>query len=298
MTEIVAVINPAAGGGTACAVWEELRRAEPRLAQARVVQAPSREAQRAELAPLIEAGIERLLVLGGDGSLHAIANLLLEMGQGARVAIGPVPLGTGADFVRGLGLPRDPRACVARLLTARARPIDALAVVTDDGRRVFVINVASAGISGLVDEAVNALVRPGQAAYLRATLGAVRRYRPVACRVSVDGALWYQGDILLLVVANGRYFGRGMHISPRAELDDGLADVVLVGAVPRWQLAVRLPQLYFGTHLESRYVQWRRGREVRLEPLAPLPSFDLDGENWPSGAARFAVLPAALRVLV
>ena len=123
------------------------------------------------------------------------------------------------------------------------------------------------------------------------------RYRPVRCRVVVDGEAWYEGDILVLAIANGACFGRGMRIAPQAQLDDGLADVVLVGGVPRWQLALRLPQLYRGTHLESRYVRWRRGRDVRFEPLAPLPPFDLDGECFASAAARFTVLPGALRVL-
>jgi len=294
---IVAVVNPAAGGGHALRVWEELRRSEPRLADARLVLSPDPEGVREQLAPLMAEGIERLLAFGGDGSAHLVANLVLAAGLGDSVAIGLVPAGTGSDLARPLGLPGEPRAALQRALSAPPRPIDALRLTTDDGRRRFVLNVASAGISGLVDEAVNAAPGRGEAAYLMATLGAFRRYRPVRCRIAIDAEDWFEGEVLLLAMANGTCFGRGMKIAPRARLDDGAMDVVLVKQIPKWQLIFRLPRLYSGTHLDSGYVRWRRAREVRLEPLSVLPPFDLDGEVFPSAGARFELLPGALRIL-
>ena len=294
---IVVVVNPASGGGRAGEVWEELRRGEPRVAAARVVQTSDPEAAQAELARALDGGVDRLIVLGGDGSAHLVGNCLLELGRGADVAMGLVPLGTGVDLARTLGLPADPKAALARVLAAAARPMDVIELTTDDARRRFVLNVASAGISGPVDEAVNALHRPGKAAYLMATFGALRRYQPVLCRVVVDEQEWFTGKILVLAVANGCSFGRGMRIAPRARLDDGKADVVVVGAVPKWQLVLRMPELYRGTHLESRHVKWCQARSVRLEPLASLPAFDLDGDVFASGAASFRVLPGALRIL-
>jgi diacylglycerol kinase (ATP) len=162
-----------------------------------------------------------------------------------------------------------------------------------------VLNVASAGISGVVDEAVNARPDRGPAAYLAATLGAIWRYRNRPCRVSVDGEPWFEGEIFLLAVANGTCFGRGMRIAPEARFDDGEADVVLIAPMARWQLVFQMPRIYRGTHLAgARYVHWRRGREVRIEPLTPFPPFDLDGEVFAADAARFTLLPAALRVLL
>jgi diacylglycerol kinase (ATP) len=262
-----------------------------------VVLSPDPQRVREQLAPLMAEGIERLLAFGGDGSAHLLANLVLDAGLGASVPIGLVPVGTGGDLARPLGLPRDPLAALQRALSSPPRPVDALRLTTDDGRRRFVLNVASAGISGLVDEAVNAVPGRGQAAYFMATLAALRRYRPARCRIAVDGQSWYEGGVLLLAVANGTCFGGGMKIAPRARLDDGALDVVLVGQIPKWQLIFRLSRLYRGTHLDSGHVRWRRAREVRLEPLSPLPPFDLDGEVFPSASARFELLPAALRLL-
>lgn len=297
MTRVVVVLNPRAGGGRTDRLWEELRAGTPELAAAHIVRSPDPEAARGELAAVLDSAVERVLVVGGDGSAHLVGNLLLELGLGDQVAIGLIPTGTGSDLARALGIPAKPRAALARVLSAEPRPIDVLRVHTDDGRQRFVLNVASAGVSGLVDQAVNAMPRRGAMAYLVATLGALSRYRPIPCRVLVDGALWHEEKILLVAVANGETFGNGMRIAPGARLDDAEADVVLIGAVPRWQLPFRLPQIYFGTHLHTRYVRAGRGQRVRLEPLAPLPPFDLDGEVFDSAPCDITVLPGALRFL-
>ena len=123
-------------------------------------------------------------------------------------------------------------------------------------------------------------------------------YTPNTCRVELDGEAGYEGGIFVLAIANGRSFGRGMRIAPRAELDDGLADVVLVRPLPRWQIPLRMPALYLGRHLDQPHVVWRRARRVRLEPAGPIPPFDVDGELMASGAASFELLPKALRFLV
>jgi diacylglycerol kinase (ATP) len=297
VTGTAAVVNPTAGGGRAGSTWKEIVRRLPELGEAHLVQGTEEGAIRAELAQLIERGVDRIVVLGGDGSMHLVGNVILDLGHGADVGLGMVPLGTGSDLPRALGLPKDPHACAAHVLSVAPRPMDALELTTRDGRRRFVMNVASAGISGLVDEAVNAMPQRGATAYLRATLAALMRYRPVPCRVQVDGKPWYEGGITLLAIGNGTSFGRGMQVAPRARIDDGELDVVLVLPLPRWQLLFRLARLYGGTHLETEFVRWCRGRTVEIEPLAPLPPFDLDGEVFASGAARIRVLPGALRIL-
>lgn len=296
--KLVAIVNPTAGGGRAASIWEELRRSDRRLDGVEVVCADGVAQTREELGALLDRGADRVVVLGGDGSLHLVGNIILERELGRTVSIGLVPVGTGSDLARTLGIPKERRHALNRVLDAQPRPLDALQLKTDDGRRRFVLNVASAGISGPVDEAVNAVPGRGQAAYLKATLGALRRYRPAPCRVVVDGEPWHEGGVLLVAVANGTSFGRGMKIAPRASIDDGEADVVLIPPVAKWQLLFRLPQIYLGTHLNSSLVRWGRCRTVRIEPLGDFPPFDLDGEVFPPAAAEITLLPKALRFLV
>lgn len=302
MSATVVIVNRAAGGGRGRKVWERLAQTEVRLEGARIIARADAGEALAELDGL-RGGVERLLIVGGDGTLSLVADHLLKRagGRPVEIVLGLIPAGTGSDLAAALGIPRNPADALRHALDpergARPRPLDVLEIQAADGRRRFGINVVSAGVSGRVDEAIGALPRRGATSYLQATLGALARYRPFPCRIAVDGEPWHDGDLLLLAVANGPTFGRGMKIAPDAEVDDGLADVVLVPGLPAWQVPIQLPKLYLGTHLGSRYVRFRRARKIDFEPLAEMPPFDVDGDVWPGGAAELEIRPKALRIL-
>ncbi len=305
MKKTLWLVNPAAGSGRGAQVWKDLQRTNPNLAAAPVVVATNAEEAEAELdralgnrfAAESPDALENLVVIGGDGTLSLAANRLLDFGLTDRVALGLIPAGTGSDFARSLEIPKNPKQAYAHLTQARPRLIDVLRIQTDDGRHRYVINIASAGLSGMVDEIVNAMPQRGTTAFLRATLSALLRYDPVSCRISVEGKSWWEGPVLLFAVANGRFFGKGMKVAPKAQLDDGLADIVLIKGMPRWRLMIELPKIYLGAHLSSSAVRWCLAKTVRIEPLGDLPSFDTDGELMASGAAAITVLPGALRFL-
>lgn len=291
------LVNSLAGSGRAGRVWNELRAAVPDLATAEHILVANPEEAKQQLERRFREPLERLIAIGGDGSVHLAVNELIRGGRHRDISLGLVPAGTGSDLARTLRLPLDPRKALDHALAARPRPIDVIEVVTDGGERRHVLNVASAGISGRVDELVNAQAKRSSVAFLTSTLRALGSYRPFTCRVEADGEPWYEGEVFVLAIANGRSFGKGMRIAPRAEIDDGLADLVLVRPMARWQLPLRMPRVYLGTHLDQPSVSWRRARTVRLEAAGPLPPFDVDGEVMPSGSATFTVLPGALRFL-
>jgi diacylglycerol kinase (ATP) len=296
--ELVFFVNPAAGSGRAGMVWEALLTGHPELRGATLVRETDlRLARQGLVAALAAAEARALVAIGGDGTLHQVANVLLAEGVAGRVALGVVPAGTGSDLARSLGIPLAPSAALQRALEARPRPLDALQVRRDDGTVRFAVNTVSAGVSGLVVEAVNTLARRRQTTYLAATVRALLRYRPLPCRVSVDGEPFYEGPTFLFAMANGPTFGNGMRVAPPAKLDDGLAEVVVAGDIPRWQLPVYLPLLLLGRHLGLARCRHRQGRRVRWEPLAPFPPFELDGETLASGGAEITLLPGALRIL-
>jgi diacylglycerol kinase (ATP) len=295
---LVFFVNPAAGSGRAGAVWDALAAAHPELRAAPLVrEADPLRARTALCTALAAPEVRGLVAVGGDGTLHHVANAMLEEGCSPRIALGVVPAGTGSDLARSLGVPSDPSAALQAALEGEPRPLDALLLRRDDGVARYVVNTASTGVSGMVVEAVNAMTRRRQSTYLAATVRALLRYRPLPCRVIVDGDLFYEGNTFLLAVANGPTFGKGMRVAPTARLDDGLAEVVVAGDVPRWRLPVYLPLLFLGRHLGLRRVHHRQARRVRWEPLVPFPPFELDGEALPNGAAEITVLPGALRVL-
>ena len=293
MREIVVLVNPAAGGGRAASFWGRLRPQAERLASLRVLTPEGAEKSRNAVRDALATGCERVVAVGGDGTAHLVANALLE--SGANATLGIVPAGTGSDLARVLGIPRAPAAALRQAFLGPAVPIDA-GICAGPASRFAFVNIASAGIGGLVDKTVNAIPDRGRTAFLKATLAALRRYRCVPVRVSLDDRDWYEGPLFLLAVANGTTFGKGMRVAPRARPDDGLFDVVAVGEVTGLELVLRLPQVYLGRHLHARPVRHARARKVRLEPLAPLPPFDVDGETYPSGPATFTIALAALRI--
>ena len=295
MSGTLVLVNAAAGGGRAGRFWQRLRPDAERLAALQVAAPADAAASRRAVLDAVAAGTERIVVVGGDGTVHLVAGALLAAGAGGAVALGVVPAGTGSDLARALAIPRDPRAALQRALVGPPAALDAGRCEGAAATFTFV-NVASAGIGGLVDETVNAMPRRGATAFLLATLSALRRYRCVPARVTVDGEAWHEGPLFLLAVANGSTFGKGMRIAPLARPDDGAFDVVLVGEVGGLELVRRLPQVYLGRHLGARPVRYGRARSVRIEPLAPLPAFDVDGETYASGPATFTLLPGALRV--
>ena len=297
LAKTLIMVNPAAGSGRAREIWDRLLARRPELGRARLILTAGAESALDELDAGLDAGAERLIVIGGDGTVNLVANRLLARGHGERIALGLLRAGTGSDLTRFLGLPRRPGAALDILLEATPRPIDAIEIVTGSGERHFVVNIASAGLSGAVDEMVNSIHNRGRLTYIRASITALLRYRAAPCRVVVDGEVIWDDPFFLLILANGQYFGKGMRAAPRAEIDDGKIDVVLVPPLPLWQLPYRMPQFYTGHHLGIPGVLHRRARLVRVEPKADMPPYDVDGEILPAAPADFRILPGALRIL-
>ncbi|HET7038524.1 MAG TPA: diacylglycerol kinase family protein, partial [Gemmatimonadales bacterium] len=182
MSGLVVFVNEQSGRGRARWLLDRLREREARLHHAVVVSASTVDTARTELDRALDADPERVVIFGGDGTTHLVANRVLDRGQGADVTLGLVPAGTGSDFARALRIPRVIFRAMDRALDGAPRPVDAIGVTAGTGVRRHAINVFSAGISGLVDEEVNTVRRRGTISDLAATLRALGRYRNVACR--------------------------------------------------------------------------------------------------------------------
>jgi len=292
---IAVLVNPKAGGGRAAQRFFRALRRKGWQVEGPLLMPESLEALGRQVASLLKQDCQRLVVVGGDGTFHRAVNALHQAGGLGSLTLGLVPVGTGSDLARTLGLPRQVLAAYELAATAEPQPVD-VGLVAFAGQEVVFGNVASLGISGLVDQRVNANPRRGALAFLGATLAAVKTYKPVSCAVHVDGQLVFSGPLLLLACANGQSFGKGMRIAPQAHLADGLLEVVVVKAVGGWELVRRLPLVYLGRHLQLPQVCWRRGRKVEILAPGPLPPLDVDGECYWGENPTFRVLPKALSV--
>ena len=280
------LLNPHAARGRARARIDPLVRAE--RIEVREVDGPA--AMTVEARRAAEEGLERLLVAGGDGAIHhAIRGL-----AGTECALGIVPLGTGNDLARALGVSCDPVAATRSALRAAWRPIDLGRV---DG--VPFAGVAGLGIDGEVNRRLPAFrALPARLAYAAATLRAVASFDPLAVEVDC-GATTLSGPALLLAFANSPWFGGGMHIAPTARLDDGELDLVLVRPVRFVTLLRVFPRVYRGRHLGHPAVHTARLRVARVRCKVPWTIY-ADGEPIAEcgvDGCSIDIWPRALRVV-
>ncbi len=251
----------------------------------------------------VRAGASKIIVAGGDGTTSEVVSGLLaaELGDYAEVCV--LPMGTGGDLVRTLELPRDIDGAIDALTRGKARRVDAGRVTyrnrTGQEQRAYYLNVASLGISGLTDELVNRapMLFGGTVSFLVGTLRALVQYTNPRVRVRCDGEEIYDGPLLLATAANGRYFGGGMHVAPRAKIDDGLLDVVIVPAGSKWRVALNMPHVYRGRHLERPEVRFQHARVIDAETTDGDVWLDIDGEPLGTLPARFEVLPGAIALV-
>ena len=258
-----------------------------------------RPGQLGELArSAVEAGAKLLVVVGGDGSVNEVANGIAE--QDVEIAV--IARGTGWDFIRTYDIPHKIEDAIDVALNGVAREID-LGRVTyrswggvDEVR--WFANVASVGMSGAIAQRANDTSKAlgGKISYLWATLAVFARWKVSDVHVTVDDDV-RSGRMHDVIVANGRYFGGGMMITPEASSDDGLFDVLLLGDLTKRDLMATLPKTYRGAHLPHPKAELLRGSTVTIDAPTPLP-VELDGEQPGTTPVRFEIVPRALRVRV
>jgi YegS/Rv2252/BmrU family lipid kinase len=284
------VVNPTAGGGRARRVWERVRPHLDGLGPWTVAftRRPGHATSLARAAA--EAGDGRVVVVGGDGTVSEAVNGLV----GTRVPLGVVPAGGGNDFARSLALPADPVRAARLAVRGTARAVDLGDVRLGARRRCFA-NVSGVGFDAEVAAAIaraGATRFGGRLAHVLGVLSAVRRFRPVPVRLTLDGRA-FERTVLLAVVANGRSFAGGMLVAPDARLDDGLLDVWLGGELTPLETLALLPRLYAGTHSGHPKVESYRCREVEVRSDERLLCH-ADGEVIGETPARFTVHPGGL----
>lgn len=291
------IANPKAGGAERLPALAE---AVARLPDAKLVE--TEEAGHAEELARRAAGegAELVVAAGGDGTLNEVLNgLAASLGK---VALGVLPVGTGNDFVRSVGIPADTAGALAVLARGRRHRVD-VARVEVGGRGRYFLNMSAGGFAREVGELLDPEVKSrwGALSYVRSAAGALPELTPHRTTIEVeDGAGGHERlelDAYLVVVANARYVASGIPAAPHARLDDGLLDLIAFPEMPLRELALVIPQALLGRHVDGGRVVFRRGRRFVVDAVPPL-AFNADGEQLDPGAATFEVLPRALEVIV
>jgi diacylglycerol kinase (ATP) len=295
----VFLVNPASANGKTGRRWPQIARAAQAAGLRGEAIFSERPGQLGDLArEAADEGASLLVVVGGDGTVHEVVNGIAQR-EGVELAV--VPRGTGWDFARTHGIPKRLGEALRIAVEGTARPFDlGRAAYAADGKEVsaWFANMASVGMSGAVARKANTTTKAlgAKTSYLLALGVVFARWKNVHLQVRVDdeGRNALMEDV---IVAVGRYLAGGMMITPDAEPDDGLFDVLLIGDVTKTELVRVMPKIYRGTHLPHPKGEVLRGRTVSIEADDALP-IQLDGEQPGTTPARFEIVPAAIRLRV
>lgn len=241
-------------------------------------------------ARAVRDGADLVIAAGGDGTLNEVVNGVASIeGALSGCALGILPVGTGNDFARTLGIePTD--AAIEALVAGHSRPID---LVRLDGR-VF-LNASAGGFTAETSSQVTSELKQavGKLAYLIGGARAFLEYEPV--RALVEGAgRRIEADLQLFAVCNGAYIGGGHQLAPSARPDDGEMEVCLVRASSALDFLALLPRISSGEHLDDEDVAYFRAREVTLTFARPI-KVNTDGEVLESSRCHYVIQPAAVR---
>jgi lipid kinase YegS len=243
-------------------------------------------------------GVAVVVAGGGDGTVNEVVNGVLRTEENPAVAVAVVPLGTANDFATGCGIPRDPFDALALAATGAAVAID---VGTANGG--YFVNVASGGFGARITATTPPELkrRFGSAAYaLMGFRSLLQQPRAERTRFVVPDSS-VTGTFLLGAIGNGRQAGGGFQVAPKALLDDGLLDILLVRDVGIDEVDLVIGELLDPTAEDNRYTIYRR--EPWLEVCGPEDGrgfLNLDGEPFAgsSSCIRFGVLHRRLRFVL
>ena len=305
----VVIVNPNSQGGKLGKRWPELADVLQRQFPFDDVHT-ERSGHATELArEALRAGAERIVAIGGDGTVNEVVNGFFEDGKpfAPHASFALIPFGTGGDFRRTLGMPIELHDAAKVIAANHTQAIDVgrLEFVATNGvktTRMFA-NIASFGVSGVVDRLVNESGKKlGRLSFALATARATWSYKNQRVQLTFDGDAHgrIEATINTVAVANGKFFGGAMKVAPNAELDDGQFDVIAMGDFGFADLVKSGRRLYQGTHLGMGKVSARRAKLVEAEPVDPSGVVELDVDGEPLGRlpARFELLPGALKVVV
>lgn len=239
-------------------------------------------------AQAAQKGAQAILAVGGDGTVLEVARGLL----GTQTALGVIPAGTGNDFIKTIGTPKDPLKALDAALLYKPRPTDAVRL----NDRIF-LNETGTGFDVMVLSYAAKAKKycHGLLPYLYGVLCTIFHYSHVHVSYALDGGETVERDILVLGAGNGRYIGGGIPIAPEATPDDGLLDVVVIKGMKKSRMLHVLPLLLKGKVLTFPETEFVRAKALTLSGKGM--RLNIDGEICPIERADISIMPGKLLVL-
>lgn len=299
------IVNPASNQGRTRHRWLEIKENLKNFFKEFKYDFTEKPSQATELTrEALKEGTELVIGVGGDGTVNEIANGFFDNQQAINpeATLGIVPSGTGCDLTRSLNIPRNLKNAVRFISEASDQAIDVgqVSFTSPEGQvssRYF-LNIADFGLGGEVVRKVNEeRLRRKASSYVRCLIQTMLSFKGHQVSLTIDGREQVNGNYLIGAIANGRIFGKGMKVAPRARLDDSLFDIILVKSLSFLEFCLHGWRLINGSHLNYHKVSMWRGQKITVAPLRPEPVLiEFDGEQVGQLPASFEIVPRSLQV--
>ena len=251
-----------------------------------------------------------IFACGGDGTIQEVANGIYGH---ENAILGIVPIGSGNDFIRELGKKKGNAASYLKLrnifdgMVARLDLIRMSWIEGGEEKSHFITNGINIGFDGNTAILAHDLKRlplvSGSGSYLLAVAKNLAAKKGQKLRITADGKNFHTGDLLLATAANGGFCGGGVQSCPKADLSDGLIELLAIKDMTRRRFVSLFPKYKAGKILDIKgfeeFAAYTQAKNILIEPmLGPTMKFVGDGEIFETGALRIDIVPKAIRVLI
>jgi len=293
------IVNPAAGAGKTARHWPEIRSVLKQIGlkfEHDITEAPGHAIELVKSA--VGKGYKLIVSVGGDGTINEVVNGLYVTGGLNDVAMGIIGTGTGGDYIRTIGVPRDYIQACERLMHPSMRVVDLGMVEHGTNQKRLFANFGGLGFDAEIVKATTMKYKSlgSVSSYLMGMLTTLVTYHNHEMSLELDNKQ-EEKKVCTVIMSIGKYGGGSMLIAPNADPTDGLFDVVVIGDVSKPDLLYSLPRIYKGTHLTHPKITVTRVKHVKVDCKTNL-ALQADGELLGQSPATFSILPSALRLLV
>jgi len=238
------------------------------------------------------SGYDGFCLIGGDGTLHEVVNGLLTRADGTQIPIGCIPAGTGNSFMHDLDC-LDPVKAAERIVKGIPRAID-VAKVSMGSEVSYAFNIVGWGMVTDINVTAEKCRWLGESRYTVTTLLHVLKLTRRPAKLIFNGEV-DEDEFIFVVGCNTQYTGKGMRLAPRAKLDDGLIDLVVVRDASRLKLLKLFPKLFDGSHISDPIVEYHQVKRFSIIPFED-SILNIDGELKGTTPFEVEMVPRAFRV--
>jgi YegS/Rv2252/BmrU family lipid kinase len=299
---LVAILNPRADRGRTALLAASLREQLGDRFELTLLETQGRGDGKVQAAKCARDQCEAVLAIGGDGTVHEVANGLLTINAGRRPVMGILPAGSGNDVAFALGISKQLEPLIDSLATSSTRCIDVGLVRASDGRTCFLLNNMGLLLEGDINLASHRYHWPrGSGLYVRAMLAAMMRRLPAArLTLTIDGKT-LDRTAMILSIANGPRSGGKFFLATDAAIDDGRMNYVLARPAGRLRVLRMAVDALRGSPPQARWIERGEFQRMSIESDVPVAAH-VDGEPWlrPEDDIRqvsLELMPRALSVL-